>query len=290
MLYNMQDPLFAHNKKLRQALSCAYNAKGFSDMLYGGVAPVAQQLLPPGIFGFDKDFRNPYGFNLEKGRQLIAEAGYPNGIDPKSGAPLEIKMDVVASGGEERQLDEYELHQFEQLGVRVQVIENTFARMMEKQDEGNFQLATGSGWGADYPDAENFFFLFTKANFPPAGKNSGRYENPEFEKLFAQASTMENSPERLKLIKQMNDILIEDCPVILNFNKGYYVIAQPWAPITHMNLLLAGGVRYLPVDPILREKKRAEWNPVPKWPIALSGAAIFLAGGYGVSLSRRRNM
>ncbi len=53
MVYNMQDPLIGQNKKLRQALSCAYDPKGFVDLLYGGVAPIAQQLIPPGIFGYD---------------------------------------------------------------------------------------------------------------------------------------------------------------------------------------------------------------------------------------------
>ena len=268
MVFNMQDPLLGQNKKLRQALSCAYNAQGYSDMLYGGVAPVAQQLLCPGVFGFQKDFRNPYGFDLDKAKRLIAEAGYPEGRDPKTGEPLEIAMDVVASGGEERQLAEYEQRQFQQLGVRIRVIENTFARQQEKEDQGNFQLVTGSGWGADYPDAENFFFLFTKSSFPPEGKNAARYQNPEFEKLYAQMATTENSPERLALIKRLNDVLLEDCPIILNFHKGYYVLVPPWAPVTQMNLLLEGGLRYVWVDTPLREQKRREWNPVPKWPLA----------------------
>ncbi len=92
--FNMQDPVLGTNKKLRQALSCAYNPQGFIDLLYGGAAPIARQLIPPGIFGYQKDFKNPYGFNLEKAKRLIAEAGYPNGIDPKTGQPLELTMEV----------------------------------------------------------------------------------------------------------------------------------------------------------------------------------------------------
>jgi hypothetical protein len=54
-------------------------------------------------------------------------------------------------------------------------------------------------------------------------------------------STMENSPERLDLIRRMNDILIEDCPMVLNFHKGFFVISPPWSPLTHTNTLLEGG-------------------------------------------------
>jgi ABC-type transport system substrate-binding protein len=290
MIFNMQDPLLGKNKKLRQALSCAYDPQGYSEMLYGGVAPVAQQLIPPGIYGFQKDFRNPYGFDIEKGRRLMAEAGYPGGRDPATGERLEITMDTAAAGGEERQLAEYEQRQLEQLGIRVRVIENTFARLLEKEDQGNFQIAASSGWGADYPDAENFFFLFYSANFPPVGKNAGRFKNPEFDRLFEQMSTMENTPERFELIKKMNDLLIEECPIVLNFNKAYYVLQQPWAQLTHNNMLLEGGLCYQPVDPVKRAECRRQWNPVAKWPPFVVAGVVALGIVYSVRLNRRRNV
>jgi ABC-type transport system substrate-binding protein len=290
MIFNMQDPLLGKNKKLRQAISCAYDPQGYSEMLYGGVAPVAQQLIPPGIYGYQKEFRNPYGSNVEKARHLMAEAGFPGGRDPATGEPLEITMDTAASGGEERQLAEYEQRQLEQLGIRVRVIENTFARLMEKEDQGNFQIAASSGWGADYPDAEYFFFLFYSGNFPPVGKNAGRFKHDEFDRLFLQMSTMENTPERLELIKKMNDILIEECPIVLNFNKAYYVLVQPWAPLTHNNMMLEGGLCYLPVDAPMRGARQREWNPVAKWPPFVAAGVVALGIVYGVRLNRRRNV
>jgi ABC-type transport system substrate-binding protein len=288
MVFNMQDPVVGKNRKLRQALSCAFDRQGYSNMAYGGVAPVAQQLLCPGVYGYDAHFKNPYDFDLQKARRLLAEAGYPGGIDPKTNEPLEINMDVVANGGDERQLAEYEQRQFEQVGVRMKVIENTFARQQEKEDQGNFQFITGSGWGADYPDAENFFFLFTKDSFPPEGKNSARYVNPDFEDLYAKMATMENTPERLSLIKRLNDILLEDCPIILEFHKGYYVLVPPWAPPNHLNLLLEGGLRYVWSDPVLRAKLRREWNPMAKWPFVVVPGFMALAVAWAVQINRRR--
>lgn len=287
---NMQDPLLGSNRKLRQALSCAYNPQGFVDLLYGGVAPIAQQLLSPGIPGFDPAFRNPYAFNVEKARRLIAEAGYPDGRDPKTGQPLEITLDGTAGGSEERQLMEYTQRQLEQCGVKVKVVENTFARMLEKEDQGNFQLCTGTGWGADYPDPENYFFLFYSKNFPPEGKNTSRFKNAEFDALFEKMATMVNSPERLAITKRMNEILVEEVPILLEFNKAGYVIEQPWAPATHHNMLLEGGLKYLTVDPALRAQKQREWNPVPVWPVGVA-LGIAVAGlGYGISLNRKRNV
>ena len=122
---NMQDPVLGPNKKLRQALACSFDAQGWIDIFYNGVPTVASQIVPPGIFGYQKNFQNPYAFNLEKGRQLIAEAGYPNGIDPKTGKRLELTLDETGGGSWERQSIEYEKQCFERF-VAEQADQSSF--------------------------------------------------------------------------------------------------------------------------------------------------------------------
>ena len=286
--FNMENPVIGKNKKLRQALSCAYDPKTYSEIFYNGVAPVATQVIPPGIFGFERERKNPYSFNLERGRQLLAEAGYPNGRDG-NGKQLELTIDAVSSGSEDRQRSEYDQRYFEALGIKVKVSESTFARLMDKQDEGSFQISTSAGWGADYPDPENYFFLFYSKNIPPAGKNYVRYKNPEFDKLYEQMSVMENTPERLEIIRKMNEMLAEDMPIIPTFNKEFYTVVQPWARRTHNNLMLEGGIKYLVVDTELREKLRKEWNHRPLWPLGIGGALLLGGTVYAVRWNRRRN-
>jgi ABC-type transport system substrate-binding protein len=257
---NMDDPLLGKNKKLRQALACATDASTQNEIFFNGVREVAQQIIPPGFAGFRKDYRNPMSFNLDRAKQLIAEAGYPGGIDPKTGRPLELVLDTSASGSDQRMMTEFEQKCFEKLGIKVSVIENTFAKKIEKEDKGNFQISSLTGWGADYPDPENFFMLFYSKNFPPEGKNISRYKNPDFDKLYEQMATMDPSPERLAIAYKMVDMLNDDCPIILTNHKAFYSLVQPWAPRTHNNMMLEGGIKYLWLDPALREKKRAEWN------------------------------
>jgi oligopeptide transport system substrate-binding protein len=288
--FNLQDPVLGPNRKLRQALSCALDIQGWLDIFHNGVPLVAQQLVPPGLPGHDPKFQNPYGHNLDKGRRLLAEAGYPDGRDSKTGKPLKLTMDVNATGAQERQGAEFVQAGFRKLGIEVEVIENNFARMLEKEDQGNFQMASGTGWGADYPDPENFFFLFYSKNMPPAGKNVSRYQNEEFDRLFEKMATMENTPEREEIVKRMNAILAEDCPVILEFHKAYYVLVPPFAPRTQSNPMLEGGLKYARVDHALREQKRREWNPVPKWPLLALGMVLIGALAYGVSFNRRNHV
>ena len=61
------------------------------------------------------------------------------------------------------------------------------------------------GWNADYPDPENFLFLLYGPNKKVGnnGENASNYENPKFDALFEKMANMENSPERLKIIKEM---------------------------------------------------------------------------------------
>jgi ABC-type transport system substrate-binding protein len=289
IMVNMQDPLLGSNKKLRQALSCAMDAQSWVDIFYNGTAEVATQLVPPGLYGHQKGLKNPYGFDLEKGQRLLAEAGYPNGIDPQTGQPLQLTMDATAGDSWHRQTVEFEQRCLERLGVKIRINENTFPRQQEKLDQGNFQIAS-AGWGADYPDPENYFFLFYSKNFPLAGSNWARFSNPEFDRMFEQMATMDNSPERLALVHKMNAFLTEECPIFYHFHKAYYTMIQPWAPRTNSNEMLEQGLKYAITDPVVRDQKRREWNPRPVWPIGVALIGVVALAGYGVRWNRRRSL
>ena len=74
------------------------------------------------------------------------------------------------------------------------------------------------GWGLDYPDAENTLQLFYGPNASP-GSNDANYRNPEYDRLFEQASVMLPSPERTALYQQMNRMLIDDCIAITGMTR-----------------------------------------------------------------------
>jgi oligopeptide transport system substrate-binding protein len=288
--FNMDDPLLGRNLKLRQALSTVYNQTKANDVFGNGIDIKAEQILPPGVVGFEPDFKNPFRTeNVEQARKLIAEAGYPGGIDPKTGKPLELTLDVVAGNAESRQRAEFDQMQFEQLGVRIKINENTWSRFQETLLRGLFQMNTGSGWNADYPDPENFFFLFYGKNVPPQGSNYTRFQNEEFDRLFERMATMDNGPERLEVIRRMNAILVEQCPVILTFYPVSFTLSQPWAPRITDNAMLVTG-KYTVLDPVLREIKIREWNRTPLWPIALLAAGGVAVIVYAMRRAKRSNI
>ena len=291
--FNMDDPLVGKNLALRRALSTVYNQSRANEIFGNGVDVKAEQLLPPGVVGYQPGFKNPFRTeNVGQAKALLAQAGYPGGIDPKTGAALVLTLDVVAGNAESRQRAEFDQMQIQQLGLRCKIEENTWARFQEKQLRGLFQMNTGSGWNADYPDPENFFFLFYSKNIPPQGSNYARFSNPEFDRLFEQMATMDNGPERLALIHRMTAILVEQCPVIFTFHPVGFRLNQPWMPRIFENAMLAtgGGLKYSVIDPDLRAQKIREWNRAPAWPLGALGGVLALLLGYAIAWARKQNV
>jgi ABC-type transport system substrate-binding protein len=290
LMFNMLDPVFGKNKKLRQAISAAYDQEFANEVFRNGVDINAQQLIPPGIFGHQPELKNPYKqHDLALARRLMVEAGYPNGRDATTGAQLELRFDISANDAVSRQAAEFEKSQVEQLGIKVVTRENTWERQQDVMINGDYQFA-GFGWIADYPDPENFFFLYYSRNIPPKGSNYSRYSNPEFDQMFEEMSTMENTPRREELAHKLTAMLIEDCPSVLTSHSMAFSLTQPWSPRVSLNPLYYGGSKYLKIDTALRERKRREWNQ-PDYQPLLGACAVLLVGVlYGIWWGRRHHV
>ncbi len=285
--FNMRDSVVGSNKKLRQAISMAYDIDRFIDFFYNGVKLKAESLIPPGIYGYDKDYKNPYRIlDVAKAKQLMKEAGYADGIDPKTGTPLTLEVVYQARGPESQREAQYIQEQFSALGIKANIKLVTFAEMLNIYDSGRFQL-TRSGWFADYPDPENFLFLFYSKNSGII--NTSRYNNPEYDRLFLQMQNMEDSPERLALIQRMRQILDEDCATIYTFHDAYYVLNQGWTEHVLQHPVAFDLLKYYKVDPKLREQKQQEWNQ-PNYLFVLALAGLLTAAVIPVALSRRDSL
>lgn len=280
-VFNMDDPVVGANANLRRAICAAYDEPLANRIFRNGIDLDAQQVVPPGVFGHDPDFRHPYKrHDLALAKRLMAEAGYPDGRAAATGEQLELSLDLVADSSQARQMAEFEKNQIEQLGIRVKIEENTWARLLDKMQRGLFQIYGSSGWNADYPDAENFFMVFYGKNIPPAGSNHGRYRNPEFDRLYDAMRLMDNGPERLAIIRRMNAIMAEDCPILPFYHPVSFSLAQPWLPRISSNPMARNGLKYALLDPAVRAAKIAAWNRAPRWPAAAAlGALAALVAG-----------
>lgn len=222
--FNLDDPVVGRNKKLRQALSCAFNPALLVQYYNGRIKPVYGPLPDP-LPGFKPD-PTAYSFNLEKARQLLAEAGYADGIDPATGRRLELTLELGGASPDVRQVVDLMAGMFDKIGVVLKASYNNWPAFLEKLDRRQAQLFQ-LGWVADYPDPENFLQLFYGANTSP-GPNHSNYENPEFDRLYERLRTLLPGPEKDRLCTRMAELVIEDCPWIFMYQPMDFALVHNW--------------------------------------------------------------
>lgn len=244
--FNHDNDLFKNNKKLRQAMSLAYDVSATNTLFYNNTAIPAQSLIPPGIAGHDEKFENPYAqFDLEKAKALLAEAGYPEG----KGLPV-IRYETVANTTS-RQMAEFFKTQMSRIGINVEINSNTWPELQKKVSTRQHMMY-GMGWGADYPDAENFLSLLYGPNASP-GSNGSNYNNPEFNKIFEQAKVLQHSPERTALYDKLNKMAAEETPWIFGVHRTSFVVKHSWLENFKFTTFDHGIAKFLSVD--LEKKK-----------------------------------
>lgn len=291
--FNMLDPLVGgyseRARKLRQAISIAIDQEEYISIFANGRGIPAQGPIPPGIFGYSegKAGINPYMYTWENGqaerksievaKQLLAEAGYPNGRDKKTGEPLVIYMDITASGPDSKSDLDWMRKQFRKLKIQLVLRSSDYNRFQDKIRRGQVQMFQW-GWNADYPDPENFLFLLYgpngRAEF--SGENTANYQNKDFDKLFEKMRTMSNTPERLAIIKQMVDIARKDAPWIWGFHPKQFSLYHAWNHNVKPNLMANNTLKYRRIDTGVREKLQSQWNQPILWPLGIVIIVIML--------------
>ena len=284
--FNMLDPtvggLTESSRKLRQALSIAVDYEEFISIFANGRGIPAQGPIAPGIFGhkYGKEGINPIVYNwkdnrlkrksIETAKNLLAEAGYPNGIDIKTNAPLVLYFDVTARGPEDKSKLDWMSKQFQKLNIQLVIRNTDYNRFQDKIRQGNAQIFEW-GWNADYPDPENFLFLLhgPQRKVGNHGENAANYDNPEYNALFEQMKNMEDSSERQKIIDQMLRILRKDSPWIWGYHPKDYALYHEWYTNVKPNKMTHNNMKYHRIDSNMREEKRLYWNKPVFWPLAL---------------------
>jgi ABC-type transport system substrate-binding protein len=287
LAFNWLDPVVGspggeNARKLRQALSIAMDFEENISIFRNGRGIPAQGPIPPGIFGYHegKDSINPVVYDwvdgqarrkpVELARKLLAEAGYPNGRDAKTGAPLVLYLDAVTGGAATKSLLDWYRKQFAKINVQLEIRGSDYNRFQDKIRKGNTQMFT-LGWNADYPDPENFLFLLygPNATVKNDGENKSNYSNPEFDRLFERMSNMDNGPERARIIDRMVAILRQDAPWMWGVHPKDYALIHDWVKNSKPNHMARNSLKYQRVDAALRARERLAWNRPVLWPFAL---------------------
>ena len=215
---NMDDPVLGTNRLLRQALNCAFDAERWTQYYHGRVV-AANGAVPPGVAGH-LEAPAPYAFDLERARALLVEAGYPGGQDPSTGRRLRLTLDLGRTTQDVRESTELIVAFLARAGIDLVPEYHNWPAFLRKVSQRQSQLFR-IGWVGDYPDAENFLQLFYGPNLSP-GPNRCNYRNADFDARYREALAATDEVERLRLYRELQDIIREDCPwIFIHFGRAY---------------------------------------------------------------------
>lgn len=218
---NMDDPLLGTNRLLRQALNCAFDAPRW-EAYYQGRVQAANGPVPPGVAG-RLEAPAPYAYDPARARRLLAAAGYPGGRDPATGRRLRLVLDLGHTTQDMRESTELIVAFFERVGIDLVPDYHNWPAFLQKVAQRRSQLFR-IGWVGDYPDAENFLQLFYGPNQSP-GPNRSNYRHAAYDACYRQALAAAQPEERLRLMREMQAIIREDCPwIFIHFARAYSLV------------------------------------------------------------------
>ena len=228
---NLDKPPF-DNLKVRLAINHAINKTEIVEHLYQGTGIPAKNPIPPTLWSYD-DTIEDYEYNPELAKQLLAEAGYPNGFETTLWA-LPVPRPYIPDG---HALAEALQSELRNIGVAAKIVTYDWGTYLAKTENGEHDMAM-LGWIADEPDPNNFFFsLLSKTTAEKPAFNIAFYRSDEMQDVLERARINTDRDVRTALYQQAQAIFHKDVP---------------WVPLAHAQriLVIDKRVKNLKLSPV----------------------------------------
>lgn len=240
--FNMNDPIVGKNLNLRKAIAHALDYDRYITTFTNNIGQRTNSIYPPGIPGYDPSNILPYEFNVEKSKEYLKLAGYPDG----KGLPV-LKYDTRGASTTNRQRAEFVKASLEKIGIKIDIHMNNFPNFLDKAKKGKLQFWF-DGWALDYPDAENVLQLLISKNQSPFGPNSTFYSNEKIDRLFEKLKSLPNGKEKFDLMVEIEKTVNADLPwVMLFYSRNYIVSHERLKNFRHSDIIY-NQVKYLRLE------------------------------------------
>jgi oligopeptide transport system substrate-binding protein len=215
--FNVTTPPF-DNKNLRKALNAALDRESFINNVRAGVGKAAYSWIPPGMPGYDANLGSDYHFNVAKAKEFLKAAGYASGADVP-----ELKMQYADTGINPTIAQFVQAQMKENLGIKVSIEPMERKAFTQAVNEEKYTWAW-YGWGADYPDPDNFLPELFGTD---AGNNHTNYSNPAFDELAKKAKSELDNTKRLAMWADAQKMVVDDAPVLFMNYRERFVLVNP---------------------------------------------------------------
>jgi oligopeptide transport system substrate-binding protein len=210
------------DKRVRHALSQAIDRQAIVETVTRGGQKPAFGLTPPGTVGYTTMAQ--LKFDIEGAKQLLTEAGYPNG---EGLPPIEIHYNTSEN---HRAIAETIQQMWNKnLGIEATLRNEEWKVYLDSQSDTNYMVSR-SGWTGDYIDPNTFLDTFLSYS----GNNRTGWNNPEYDRLVNEAACADSTEQRYELLQQAEAILLDDLPLIpIYYYTRVYLLhpaVQGWHP------------------------------------------------------------
>jgi ABC-type transport system substrate-binding protein len=251
--FNFDDPVVGgyepQQVALRRAISLAYDMPEEIRILRKGQAIPAQGPIPPGVEGYDPEFRSPtLDYSPSKAKALLDMFGFVDRDgdgyrDRPDGSPLQLEL-ASRPDQESRQYDELWRRSMEAVGVRIRFKKGRFADFVKESNAGKLQMWNLS-WSAGSPDADFWMGLFYGPN--AAKSNDSRMRLEAFDRMYERSRTLPDSPERTRLYQEMTRLLLVYAPWVFHVHHISTHLVQPWVKGYKKHPFKGANWRYLDI-------------------------------------------
>ena len=221
ILVDSTNPLLKNSplrmKAIRQAINYGFERRKMMLYLRNSIGTAAESgFVPTGLPSFDSAIVKGYSYDPAKAKALLQQAGFTSMKDVP-----EIKLLTIPIYAD---LGSYIARQLQDIGlnVKVEAVQKSLLLTQTSKSEALFFRAS---WIADYPDAQNYLSVFYGKN--PAPPNYTRYKNAAYDALYEQSTREPNDSIRYKLYQQMDQMLMNDAPVVPLWYDMVIHLVQP---------------------------------------------------------------
>ena len=251
--FNFRDPVVGGFSKeklaLRRAVNMAYNLEEEIKVIRRYQAIPLEMPIPPGVVGFDPNYRAGDRYDPPLANKLLDHFGYRKGSNGyrtlPDGKPLVLRL-ATGTSASDREFNELWKKSMDVIGVRIEFDIGKFSDHLKAAKACKLMMWT-SGWVADYPDGDNFVQLLYGQN--TGQSNNGCYESKAFDAYYEKSTTMPNSPERNFLFLEMSRQMEVDGAWGLHVAPERNQLIRPWVLGYKKHPILHSEFVYLDLKP-----------------------------------------
>jgi ABC-type transport system substrate-binding protein len=249
---NCQLPPF-DNRHLRRAVAFAINRERWRRARANRLV-LQGQPIPRTLPGFDPELPGRHVYDLERAREEMRLAGYPDGLDEE----VEVWLGEGETGRAYGELIQSDLAE---IGIDVRIKQVAFPIYLQETGKPGTAQMLLTGWSMDFPDPANFLdILFhTRSIHEEDSENRAFYSNPEVDRIL-DAARVERDPERrMAMYREASEIIVGDAPWAFIFSDLAMEMWQPYVRNYRPHPVWDNFYRDVWLD---LPRRRAAWHPL----------------------------